>query len=84
MNEFSPKQRTDANRSITSYRERHRCSLPDLLRPLEMEVRRGNLSLFVFAVLVERVEWQEKRHVLKQHEMEWLANARAFLGEFSK
>ena len=81
---ISPSQRKGANKSLQGYAERFRCSLPGLLRPLEMEVRRGDLSLFVFAVLVERVDGQEKRNELKFDEVTALERAKNFLKEFKQ
>lgn len=78
---ISARMRKDANATLCRLAERLRCSFPDLLGPLEMQVRRGNLSRCVFVVLVERVESQRKRNVLSLEETIALEKAKSFLKE---
>jgi len=70
-------QRKMANNAIrTLVNERH-CRLSALLEMMELWVAHKRLSLFVFEVLIERVEGQRSRHELKFDEIVELEKAKA-------
>jgi hypothetical protein len=70
-------QRKLANNAIrTLVNERH-CRLSALLEMMELWVAHKRLSLFVFEVLIERVEAQRSRHELKFDEIVELEKAKA-------
>jgi len=82
--EITPKQRKNADAVLRILRERHHCGFAGLLKLGVNHVRGGRMPLYIFRVLVERVQGQEKRNVLKMDEVYDLREAEAFLKEFKQ
>jgi len=73
---ISAKMRKDSNAELCRLRERHRCNLAGLLEVVERQVDKGNLSLCVFEVLLQRLEFQKERHGLSFQEIADLEKAK--------
>ncbi|MEK7658813.1 MAG: hypothetical protein AAB352_03025 [Patescibacteria group bacterium] len=77
-------KRKDANRALCLFAERLHCGLPGLLSAIEQQVRGGRLSLYVFEVLIERVEGQRERNGLSYQQIADLENAKIALKQFKE
>ncbi len=77
-------KRKDANRTLCLFAERLRRGLPGLLSAIEQQVRGGRLSLYVFEVLVERVEGQRKQNGLSYQEIVDLERAKIALKQLKE
>lgn len=73
------RQRKNANRAISHLSRQLRVGLAGLLKAVEMQVRRGNFSLYVYEVLIERVEGQGNRNELSPQQIMDLQEAKDIL-----
>ena len=70
-------QRKMANRAIRTHINERRCRLSALLPMMETWVATKRLSLYVFEVLIERVEGQRRRNELSLDEIMDLERAKS-------
>jgi len=73
------RQRKDANKALSHLSERLHVGLAGLLKAVEMQVRKGNFSRYVYEVLIERVEGQGRRNELSPQQIVDLHEAKAVL-----
>lgn len=73
---ISSGMRKQANASLCCLSERYRCGLAGLLKLVEQLVTSGRISLYVFEVLIDRVEAQRSRNVLSMEEIADLERAK--------
>jgi hypothetical protein len=73
----SARMRKDSNKLLCLLRERYGCSLAGLLKVVERQVNRGELSLCVFEVLLEKLGAQRERYGLSPQEIADLETAKA-------
>ena len=76
---ISSAQRKDANKLLGQLSEQYHHGLAGLLRVAEQQVVGGTLPLYVFEVLIERVENQRRKHVLSREEIADLERAKTSL-----
>jgi len=74
---ISARMRKHSNAELCRLRERHGCDLAGLLEVVERQVDKGDLSLCVFEVLLQRLEFQKERHELSFQEIANLEKAKA-------
>ena len=73
----SARMRKHSNLELRRLAERHRCNLAGLLGVVERQVGRGEMSLCVFELLIERLEAQRSRNGLSFQEIADLEKAKA-------
>jgi hypothetical protein len=81
---ISARQRKDANHLLSQYCEQHSCGLSGLLKSTEQQARGGRTPLYVFEVLIERVEGQRKNNRLSIQEVADLEGAKTAIKQIKQ